>query len=289
MGWVAAVDGYEVCLDNGKVACRTTAGKPLKALPKQVRESEAVAALRQVQEWLERHEAQCLRTVEDWLLRGLPVPATVLAAVWPDEAWRSLLTDVVVAPVAASGTWQVGDGGFLRSADADGLGVVNLDGETVRLRTATVALPHPVLLDDLEDLRGFATELGIRQGVAQLFREVWRVPADESSRRAELSRYAGGRFGQLRHLTSRAASLGYAVRGGWATLRVWEQGRALEARVWLGDYEPSEEAQTGDLVFVDSSGSAVSLEDVGSVAWSEGMRMAAGLFAGRVVAAEEQP
>jgi hypothetical protein len=146
-----------------------------------------------------------------------------------------------------------------------------------------------VLLEDLDELRGFAAELGIRQGVAQLFREIWRRPADESSRRAEPSRYAGGKFAQLRHLTSLAASLGYAVRGGCATLRAWEQGRVLEARVWLGDHEPSEEAQTGDLVFVDGSGSAVSLEDVGPVAWSEGMRMAAGLFAGRVVEAEEQP
>jgi hypothetical protein len=287
MGWVAAVDGYEVSLVGGKVACRTTGGKVLKSPPKAVRESPAVAALRQVQEWLDRHRAQCLHTVEDWLLRGLPVPATVIASVWPDEAWRCMLTDAVVAPVTERGAWLLDEAGFLRDAGPDGLGLVNLDGETVRLDVVTVVLPHPVLLPDLDDLRGFATDLGVTQGVAQLFREIWRKPDGAAQLRSATAQFAGGRYEQLRHLTGRAANLGYAVRGGCATLRVWEGGRSLEARVWLGDYEPTVEAQTGELVFVDGSGSSVDLATVGPVTWSEGLRMAAGLYSGRVVTAEQ--
>jgi hypothetical protein len=242
--------------------------------------------LRQVLQWLARHQAECQRTVEEWLLRSLPVPATVIAAVWPDEAWRSLLTDAVVAPVDAAGAWRLDDGGFLRDASSAGVGVVNLDGETVRLDTASVVLPHPVLLPDLDDLRQFAAELGVRQGIAQLFRETWRKPETATEQQAELARYEGGRYEQLRHLTTRAASLGYPVRGGFATLRVWERGSVLDARVWVGDYEPSVEAETGRLVFVDPGGAEVPPVRVGPVTWSEGLRMAAGLYAGRIIPAE---
>jgi hypothetical protein len=289
VGWVAAIDGYEVCLLNGKLSCRTVGGKPLKSLPKAVRDCDAVASLRQVQEWLERHDKECLHTVEEWLLRSLPVPATVIASVWPDSAWRGLLTDVVIAPVDGSGTWLLDEAGFLRSADPDGrLGVVNLDGETVRLGTTTVVLPHPVLLADLEDLREFATELGVRQGVPQLFRETWPKPTAETDRTVALAQYSGGRYQQLRHLTGRAASLGYAVRGGCATLRIWESGHSVEARVWVGEGDPSIETETGELVFVDGAGGAVELASIGPVTWSEGLRMAAGLHAGRLVPEGEQ-
>ncbi len=287
MGWLAAVDGYEVCLVDGAVVCRTSAGRQLKSVPKQVRDSDAALSLRQVQEWLRRHEAECLRTVEEWLLRSLPVPATVIAAVWPDEAWRGLLTDAVVAPVDDSGTWLVEAGGFLRGAAEDGrLGIVNLDGETVRLEATEVVLPHPVLLPDLDDLRQFATDLGVRQGVAQLFRETWPKPADPAQQRTALTQYAGGRYEQLRHVTGRAASLGYPVRGGYATLRIWERGTVLDARVWVGDHDPSAEAETGDLVFVDAAGAPAEFDRIGPVTWSEGLRMAAGLYAGRMVPTE---
>jgi hypothetical protein len=289
MGWLSAIDGYEISLIHGAITCRTSGGKVLKSLPKQVRDSEAVASLRQVQEWLARHEAECLRTVELWLLRSLPVPATVITSVWPDEAWRAALTDQVVAPVDDSGAWRLDAGGFLRDADASGrLAVVNLDGETVRLDATSVVLPHPVLLPELSDLREFAAELGVRQGVAQLFREIWRKPEDRAQQRAALVQYEGGHYQQLRHLTGRAASLGYGVRGGYATLRIWERGAVVDARVWVGDDDPSYEAQTGELVFVDGDGAAVEPDRVGPVTWSEGMRMAAGLYAGRTVPAETQ-
>jgi hypothetical protein len=284
MGWLPAIDDYEVSLVDGAIVCRKDGGKALRSMPKAVKESDAVASLRSVQEWLRRHEDRCLRTVETWLLRSLPVPAAVLAAVWPDDAWRRLLTDAVVAPVGDSGDWQVAAGGLLRAVDPDGrLGVVNLDGETVRLAVDRVVVPHPVLLPDLADLREFAVELGVTQGLAQLFRETWARPEDPSRRRDALAQFAGGHFAQLRHLTSRAVSLGFGVRGGYATLRVFQDGRVLDARVWIGDGDPAIQTQTGELEFVDLSGSRVGTEDVDPVAWSEGLRMAAGLYAGRVV------
>jgi hypothetical protein len=284
VGWIAAEDGFEVSLAAGKIVCRREGGKVLKSVPKAVKETEAVLSLRQLAEWLDRHADGCLREVEDWLVRSLPVPAAVIASVWPDESWRAILHDVVVAPVDDGGQWRLDAAGFLRDVDASGrLGVLDLDGESAWLAGERVVLPHPVLLDDLDDLREFAAELGVRQGVLQLFREIWRKPADGPALAAEARRYSGGHFTQLRHLTGRATSLGYVVRGGYVTRRLWEAGRTVDACVWAGADDPSVEAETGELTFVGADGVQLPPLDVGPVAWSEGMRMAAALYAGRVV------
>lgn len=283
MGWVAAGEGYEVALIERKVVCRTLAGRPLKSVPKAVRESEAGLALRQLAEWLARHDADCRREVEEWLVRSLPVPVAVIARVWPDASWRSALRDAVVVPVDADG-WDLDAAGFLRDVDGAGrVGVVNLDGESVRLTAERVLLPHPVLLDGLDELREFAADIKARQGILQLFREIWHKPVDTEERERALAEYAGGRFAQLRHLVGRATSLGYAVRGGYVTRRLWERGRVVDACVWAGAEDPSVEAETGELTFLDGTGTAVPAAGIGAVAWSEGMRMAAMLYAGRVV------
>lgn len=285
MGWVPATDGYEVSLAAGKVIARKN-GSKLKTVPKQLKDHDSVVALRQLVEWLARHEAECQRTVQEWLIRSLPVPTRVIAAVWPDEAWCAALSGLVVAPVTESG-WDEANVGFLRAVDTDNrLGVIDLDGESQWWSPDRVVVPHPVLLSDVNELRQFATELDVTQGVLQLFREIWRKPGDPAQLAKEAAQYSGGEFAQLRHLTSRASSLGYAVRGGYATVRLWDEGRMVDARVWAGADDPSYQTATGDLEFVTETGAAVALEAAGPVAWSEGLRMAAALYAGRVVEKE---
>jgi hypothetical protein len=287
MGWLKTTSEYEVTLSNGKVICRTNQGKILKSVPKALAEHDAVAGLRQLAEWLGRHEASCRAEVDRWMIRSLPVPAKVLSQVWADDAWRAALTDLVVVPVEKNGTPRLDDPGFLREATDTGLGVVNLDGDSVRVKADRVAIPHPVRLDDLDDLREFAAELGVRQGTLQLFREVWRKPSDPEQLAADLASGAGGQFEQLRHLTGRATSLGYQVRGGYATCRVWEDGAAVSATVWVGTGDPNYETETGDLSFADARGQSVEVAKVGPITWSEGMRMSAALYAGRVVKQED--
>ncbi|HKF00623.1 MAG TPA: DUF4132 domain-containing protein [Actinomycetes bacterium] len=286
MTWTAATGGYEVALQSGKVVCRNAKGKLLRTVPAALRDDPAVTRLRQLGEWLARHEAACLADVERWMVRSLPVPAPVLAQVWPDPAWRAALRDLVVAGLEGD-RWDPGDVGLLREAGEKGLGVVTLDGESVRLEADRVAIPHPVLLDDLDDLREFAAELEVRQAVDQLFRETWARPAGLDAQATGVADHAGGRYEQLRHLQARATSLGYQVRGGYAVCPVFEDGRTVEARSWVGSDDPYEPTETGELVFVDPDGSALPLGGVGPVAWSEGMRMAAGLYAGRVVEQQE--
>lgn len=280
MAWVPAGADYEVSVDRGKVVARTAQGKPLRAVPKALKEHETVVGLRQMTEWLHRHEESCRAEVERWMIRSLPVPTAVIAQVWADEAWRALLRDAVVVPVGGDAS----EAGLLRDADAaTGLGVVDLDGESARITAEAVAVPHPVHLADLDDLREFAGDLGVEQGLLQLFREVWRKPPDEPRQRAELRRYAGARFEQLRHAQSRATSAGYQVQGGTVVCRLWEDGAPIVASVWVGDSDPGVEGETGELAFSDAGGQVLAPAAVPPVTWSEGMRMAATLHAAGVV------
>jgi len=282
VGWVTAGD-YEVALDAGKVVCRNAAGRRLKSVPAKLAEDPAVVGLRQLAEWLERHERQCLADVERWMVRSLPVPLAVLVKVWPDPAWQRALRDLVV-------TGPDGEvAGFLRDADPErGLGLVDLDGDTVRISPELVHIPHPVLLEDLEELREFAVELGVEQRAQQLFREVWHRPAGLDPESTSVEDYAGGVFKELRFLHGRATQLGYRVRGGDAVCSLREDGRTIEARVWIGDYETYMETETGPLTWTDGNGRALRAGQIGPVAWSEGMRMAAALYAGRDIEDEEQ-
>ncbi|MFE1958095.1 DUF4132 domain-containing protein [Streptomyces sp. NPDC059479] len=297
MGWIETSGGYAVALDGTRVLCRNAAGRTLKQVPSKLKDDTEVVRLRQLAEWLERHERECREQVDTWLVRSLPVPVALLARVWPDPAWRSVLRDLVVAPVAADGSADTARAGFLRDADpVRGLGIVDLDGDSVRLDPAevgTVLIPHPVLLEDLAELREFAAELGVEQGAEQLFREVWRRPepaedAPEGASAQDWRAYANGKFAQLRHATTRAVSLGYRVRGGYAVCPLVEGGRQLEAAYWVGDDYPDGETLTGSLEWRDAAGRRLPPGEVGPVAWSEGERMAALVYAGRVVENDEE-
>ncbi|MFI6290688.1 DUF4132 domain-containing protein [Nonomuraea sp. NPDC050790] len=266
--WVEAEGGYGLALDGGTLICRNAAGRRLKSVPKAVKDGPAAEQLLALRDHLARHEAECLATVESWMLGGHPVPSPMIAALWPDPAWREALTDLVVL--------RGEEPGLLRDAGQDGrLGVVDLDAETTWLEPGPVLIPHPVLLADLADLREFAAELGAAQRVPQLAREVHHKGAAQPD-------YAGGRFSELRHATARAARFGFRVRGGYAVCPVVESGRPVQARYWLGDEGPDYEAYTGDLIWVGADERPLDPADVGPVAWSEGVRMAELIYAGRI-------
>lgn len=308
MAWLTAGDGYEIALVQGRVAARATAGRSagrqLKTLPKALKDHPEVDRLRRLAEWLDRHAASCLQQADAWMVSSLPVPTALLAKVWPDEAWQHALRDLVVVGDDAD------EVGFLRGATEDGgLRVVNLDGETVRLNPRTVTLPHPVLLEDLDELREFAAELGVEQRVEQIYRATWRKPEEPAAADAtgtgsatthgtattagtttatvgpaRVKDFAGGRFPSRFILAARATSLGYRVTGASATCRVRDNGRTVEAAVWIGEpYYYDDDTETGALTWHDEDGRTLRQAEIGPVAWSEGMRMAAALYAGRII------
>ncbi|MFJ9557582.1 DUF4132 domain-containing protein [Nocardiopsis sp. NPDC101807] len=280
--WTDGPDGYALALDGSSLVCRNAKGRRLKTVPKKVRESAEAEHLRGLLLRLERHERECVERVESWLLGSLPVPASVIARVWADPAWRELLTDLFVVPAGG------GDGGFLRGVDDRGrIGVLDLDAESVWLDADRVVPAHPVLLEDLDDVREFALELGITQRLPQLTRAIHRKPDAVEAGATAVEDYSGGEFDQLRHATGRAQRYGFTVRGGYAVCRVTERGRQVQARYWIGSEAPDYETETGRLLWVDDAERPLRLGDVGPIAWSEGIRMAELIHAGRRNTEEE--
>ncbi|MFG1759909.1 DUF4132 domain-containing protein [Micromonospora echinofusca] len=274
MAWLPVGDSYEISLVDGKVAARSTGpragGRPLKTLPKVLRDAPEVDRLRQLAQWLDRHGAECLARVDAWVVSSLPVPTALLARVWPDPAWQHALRDLVVLgddPAEPGFLRDVTDGGDLR--------VVNLDGDTVRLSPATATLPHPVRLPDLPDLREFADELDVTQRVEQLHRGTWDKPDDLKARDTTVADFRGTKVPN--RLAVRAATLGFRVSGSQIRCRVWEAGRTVEAALGFDEDYWDSEATLGTLSWAVVDGPTLRLTEVGPVAWSEGMRMATAL------------
>lgn len=287
-GFVPAENGYALGVRGGKLTCLNAKGQALASVPKEVRDGDVAERLLAVLDFLRAHEREVAQTVEGWMLRSMPTPTAVLAAVWADEAYRAALENLVVVP-GAPGEGAPNGAGFLRGVDArKGLGLVDADGETVWTKADVFVVPHPILLSELDDLRALAAELGLTQGQKQLFREVFAKPADVTPEQDEIGAFRGGKFEQLSHARGAAKSLGYRTSGGWAICRVFEGGAPLEARFWLGGDDAMDETMTEGLMWVDASGDTILVKDVPPIAFSEGMRMASAIYGKRAVEKKEE-
>lgn len=285
-GWIDAGKGFELGIRDGAIAARKD-GADLGAVPKTLKDGPVAERLAAAVEFLDEHARTCLHTVETWMLRSLPVPRGVLQAVLPDEAWATVLRDAWVVPIDKDGCVDREAGGFFRGVDATkGIGVVDRDGETTWLLAEHVMIPHPVLLDEVDDLRELAVQIGASQGLSQLFRETFTHPLTPPADPLAVATYAGGEFAMLSHATGLAKRLGYRVSGGASVSRVLEKGRFVEARYDLGDGDPMYETTTGELAWVDDKQRPVPVVEVPPVAYSEGMRMASLVHAKRKVEGE---
>jgi predicted DNA-binding WGR domain protein len=278
-GFLDAGGGYGLGLRDGAIVARNDKGKVLASVPKALKESETHERLEGALEMLDQHAHECRETIEGWLLRSLPVPRKVLEAVWVDPAWQQPLENLVVRGTSAAG--------ILRAVSPRGLGLVTIDGETVWVAEPEVSLPHPILLEDLDDWRAILTELGVEQGIAQLFRETFRRPGGDEAKKTAVDQFSGGAFDLLATANQAAKKLGYRVSGGCAVCRVLEGGVSTEARFYLGEGDPMSETTTGDLVWVDARQQALPLERVPPVAFSEGMRMASAIWSKRKLEKKE--
>ncbi len=287
-GWVDAGKGYELQIRDGAIVARKD-GKDLGSVPKALRDGPLGERLAAAVDFLEDHERTCLTTVETWMLRSLAVPRAVLESVMPDDAWAKVLRDAWVVPVSPAGAVDREAGGFFRGVDRQkGIGVVDRGGETTWLATEMCMIPHPVLLDELDDLRQLAVEIGVTQGLSQLFRETFAVPATPPPDPTAIDSYANGEFSMLSQVIGLAKRLGYRVAGGSAVCRVLERGRFVEARYEIGDGDPTYETSTGSLGWVDDKQRTLAVVDVPPIAFSEGMRMAAQIYAKRKLEKDDE-
>ncbi len=283
VAWVPADKDYSLGLADGKLVCRNAKGKPLASVPKWLKETEGAESLKALADWLEEHRLECLHTDQRWMLGSLTVPRDVLTHVWEDDDWRAALENMVVVPADTKGKSDYENTGILRAVDAKrGLGVVDLDGETQWFKNPCALVPHPILIGDREELRELASDLGIKQTVDQLYREVFE-PTAKQQELWQISEFSGGHFEQLSYALSHCRRLGYPVRGGYATCRIYEGGKTIQARYFVGDEGPDYPAYTDALIFVDEDERPMKISDLGRVAFSEGMRMASAIYAKRKV------
>lgn len=283
--WVEAEGGYALGLDGERLVCRNAKGALLKSVPSKLKKGELALQLLEVRDWLREHQSSCRAQVERWLLRSLPVPRAVLAAVWEDPAWRSVLRYLVVAADKA-GQPDPDRVGILLEVEARGCGIVTLEGETEWLEAPELILPHPILLEDLDDFRELCAELGYEQGFDQLYRETFACEPEAQGKRRE--DFSGGSFDEQRFVVGRARSRGFRVSGGFALCPVHEGGRNVLAQFWIGVGDPFEEARTGELFWTDEEDELIPISELGPVAFSEGMRMASVIHAGRKLEPEAE-
>ncbi|GAA4800127.1 hypothetical protein CCANI_05965 [Corynebacterium canis] len=279
-GWIDA-GTYSFKLEDGNILARNAKGKLLKTVPAKAKRLEQFEQLDGLRVFLAQHEEQCLEFVRRWFLESLPVPLSVICSVWPDPAWRKFLNDVIVSDGQVTG--------FLRAADDAGIQIVDLDGESTTIPysdSATVLIQHPAIMEDLEDWREFAVELGVTQGLDQLFRDVYLKPADADGRLAAVTAYSNGKYSRAATLIGRSRGAGFKVTLNSVSIDVREDGETVTATLEISAWSMDDSASLGRLTFAKGYQS-LAAEDVGPIAWSEGIRMCEFVYAGRSVEKQE--
>lgn len=272
--WLPA-GGYLLRLAGDAIIAADADGQPLPAVPAAATTHEVYEQLDARRAFLAHHAAACRDVVRGWFSVGAVVPVSVLTAVWPDDAWQDVLTDLVLTDGVVTG--------LLRHADPVALYLMGLDRESVRItRTdaAAVRIPHPITLTRLDDWRELAVELGIDQSVDQLWREITHKPAGAQAQSTALNAYRHARYERAGHLIGRARSAGFTATLSTVSTQVTEAGRRVTAELGVHAYLPDEDATLGELSF-HTDHTPLNPADVGPIAWSEAIRMADYLWAGR--------
>jgi hypothetical protein len=265
--WSAGDYAVAVRLDGAEPVIEVSrAGRPLKAVPAQVRKDPGYAEARTHQERL-RDQARRMRTglIErlvatsdpvgrDELDRWLSLPAG--SAMLPALIWRSTLEDVT---------------GLL---DPAGPALVGLDGVRTPV-TGPIAAAHPWQLYQGGCLAAWQAEVvrrRLRQPVRQAFRELYLLTSAELTAGTTAARFAG-------HLVNGkvAAQLlsgrGWSIHGAYASRQATRiagdltAGLACEVEHYFGGGP----ATTGAMTFT-RDGVPVELSTVPPVALSEAMR-----------------
>ena len=281
--WIAAGD-YQLALDGTTITAKNAKGRVLKTVPAKAKETPEYEQLNNCRIYLEQHQKECLRQVSEWFLKGLPVPVLVVSEVWPDPLWRACFENLVVCVTAT------GDTGLLRDVSDGHLHLADLDGEEITVpvdESGSITIPHPAIIADIADWREFAAELGVSQGVDQLFRDIYVKPDDAVGRQRAVRAYTDGRYEKAQVLIGRSRGGGFTTTMQEVSLIVVEDGVEVRISLDIDAWDPWEGGTIGELSFYHD-GQSLPLEKVGPITWSEGIRMAEFVYAGRTVESAEE-
>jgi hypothetical protein len=275
LSWITAGD-YRLALSDDGIIAQNAKGKQLKTVPAKVKKTAEYEQLEALDTFYTQHDQLCVDTVRHWFLAAEPVSALLIASVWEDASWRACLENLLV-----SGSDCVG---LLKGSAGEDALLVDLDGESVRTG-ADLVIVHPALVEDLDDWREFAVELGITQRLDQLLRTVHRRPADAAEQKKVLTGFGDAKYSRAAHLLGRARGAGYTA--GLDSIRVSTVSAGVETvgEMRVDAWDLAEEATLGDLSFWQD-GKELSPDDVDPVAWSETVRMGEFLYSGRTVEEE---
>ncbi|MEV4582631.1 DUF4132 domain-containing protein [Nonomuraea jabiensis] len=263
MGWIGIATGHELTVEGTRrpvLACRTAAGRVPAKVPAGVRKDPAAVRLAALCDRLGEHARAVRDRVESWMVRSLPVPAAVFAAVWDDPVWRETLTDLVIAPIV-DGAPDLGRCALLRAGAWTG--------------ADAFAIPHPLLLgDELPVWR----ERHLTQVIEQVCREVWTRPAgmDRTFGVVDTFAYLDARYESGGAFERRVHELGGRIKGDRARFTVHApEPLGIEIDLdWSGPMSPA---------YMEGLSFTAGGREIGDIAWSEGVRILMALYDGRTV------
>jgi hypothetical protein len=201
------------------------------------------------------------RVLEDRMIAGTQLSADEVAWLVDDEAFAPLLKGLLVAPKAAPGAAPAG---LLIGWDKDrGLGLLPIDYDARWVGWIDAEIVHPMKLGDVMPWQDLLIDLGLQQGLVQIFRELKTVPA--AQRNLTESSMLSGRDTRSAAVIERAlGEEGWTTRRGMArrklSLHTAEGVHAVEAWFDYGEcYMPSDPTTTGAFGFFGAGTSTSTL------------------------------
>lgn len=268
------VEGYTIAFgDDEEVQIRDPKGKRLKSVPAKVRQSDDYQALMRGRKDDRSRGKRARRVLEERMISGTPIVADELAWLVQDAAFEDLFRGLVVV---ADGSPERAPAVLVGWDSTRGLGVVPLDYDAKWIGWPTVTIPHPSHLSDLTEWQDLLIELGLQQGLAQVFREVKSVPAAQRTLQ-ECTMVANRETRSAAAIERALMDDGWTARRGMAKRHLWlREGDAIttvEAWFDYGEYYmPSDETTTGAFGVNDVRGRPLPMSAVPGVLLGEIIR-----------------
>ena len=224
LAWLDAGDYSFALGPDNKIIARNAAGRVLKTVPAKARKLPEFDMLDGQRVTLEQHEQSNRDQVQEWFLQRDTIPVLVVHAVWKDALWRKYFQGLIVSHESESS--------MLQKITDTSLQLVDLDGETIEVPvtdSGVLTILHPALIDEVEQWREFASELGVHQGLDQLFRDVYFKPADAESQRKAVNAYSGGKYARCSHLLGHDRGGGFRTTLGEVAVIVHDSGQEVTA------------------------------------------------------------